>query len=115
MKYIKAVLIIVFVLFAFSLTSCEMDVDRKQYVTTHKDDRRTTTIEVFWLSEQQISEKCESLGTKGGVAYRGCARSKPGNPTICEIYAVRPKDFDDRESLYHFGHETWHCLGAKHN
>lgn len=79
-----------------------------------------TTIEIHWLPTQQaVSDKCISLGTNDGPeagpkAYNGCARSKPDDIKICEIYLVEPKNFDDREALEALGHETWHCFGAKH-
>ena len=100
------------------LASCGQQGDSKIYETTSKDRWTTATIEVHWVAANRISDKCKSLGTSDGgpnVDYAGCARSKPGNIEICEVYAVRPTDFDDRDRLMHFGHEVWHCLGAKHN
>lgn len=101
------------------LSSCGQQGDsNKMYNTVSQDRWKTATIEVTWVSENRISEKCKSLGTSDGgpgATYRGCARSKPSDIKICEVYAVRPKDFDDTEALMHFGHEVWHCLGAKHD
>lgn len=97
------------------LISCDLPQPGKVYKTLSKDTRTTTTIEVRWVTVQKIDDVCKALGADSGNTYRGCARSKPGNTSICEIYAVRPNDFDDRDTLYHFGHETWHCLGATHD
>lgn len=96
------------------LTSCG-DQQSKIYDTTSKDRWTQITISVTWVPENKISEVCTRLGTSSKFVYRGCARSKPDDITVCEIYAVRPRDFDDKEALMHFGHETWHCLGAVHD
>lgn len=100
------------------LSSCGQQGDSKIYNTTSLDRWNKITIEVNWVAANRISEKCKSLGTSDGgpnAAYAGCARSKPDNIEICEVYAVRPRDFDDRDRLMHFGHEVWHCFGAKHD
>lgn len=114
MEFAKTFIGILLVLFLFLLTSCDTE-GGKQYETINKDNRQITTMQVFWIAEDRISDKCTALGAKDGTVYRGCARSKPGDATICEVYAVRPRDFDDRDALNHFGHEAWHCLGARHN
>lgn len=111
-KTLIATLIIA--LSTFVLMSCDSPSSR-QYELVSKDDRRSTTIEVTWIPKDRISAKCISLGAQDGRVYRGCARSHPKDVTICEIYAVQPRDFDDRDALYHFGHEAWHCFGAKHD
>ena len=75
----------------------------------------TTTIEVTWLvSDEAVTQKCQELGLPTTGA-NGCARSKPDNIAICEVYAVQPRDFNDSARLETFGHEVLHCLGAKHD
>ena len=76
------------------------------------------TIETHWISSSEISSVCKGLGTHDGgdgSDYNGCARSKPGDLHVCEVYAVRPESFDDTSDLQVFGHETWHCFGATHD
>lgn len=72
----------------------------------------TATIETHWVSKHKIGEVCHSLGLPD-TKFNGCARSKPSSH-ICEVYAVEPSSFDDTYVLETFGHEVWHCLGAKH-
>ena len=103
------------------LVSCGQQAwESKQYDTLNRSKWTTATIEVHWISADRISDVCKSLGTKDGGGnpatnvYGGCARSKPGNIKICEVYAVEPRDFDDLEHIKHFGHEAWHCFGARH-
>lgn len=112
MEFKKTLIGVFIVLAIFLLVSCEPS--GKMYDTTSKDRITTTTIQVIWLSEDGVDAKCKQLGLNSNLVYRGCAQSSPADPTICEVYAVRPRDFDDRDTLYHFGHEVWHCLGAQH-
>jgi hypothetical protein len=113
MEFKKTLLGVFIVLALFLLMSCDQQAG-KQYETTSKDRITSTTIQVIWLSEDRVDAKCKSLGLNSALAYRGCARSRPEDITVCEVYAVRPTDFDDHDTLYHFGHEVWHCLGAQH-
>jgi hypothetical protein len=112
MEFKKTLIGVFIVLAIFLLVSCEPS--GKMYDTTSKDRITTTTIAVTWVSETKVDEKCKSLGLDQNSVYRGCARSRPEDITVCEVYAVRPRDFDDRDTLYHVGHEVWHCLGAQH-
>ncbi len=115
MNKLKVALIVV--LGIIFLASCGPQGDSKMYDTTSQDRWRIATIEVIWVPANKISEKCKSLGTVSGGPggeYAGCARSKPSNIRVCEVYAVRPKDFDDKNRLMHLGHEVWHCFGATH-
>jgi len=77
-----------------------------------------TTIDVKWVSAGRIDDVCKGLGANDGPPsggkYTACARSKPDDINVCEIYAVEPNSFDDNNGLATFGHEVWHCLGAKH-
>ncbi len=86
------------------------------YDTTSQATTNTSTIEVHWIDKDNISETCAKLGAADSPSgsYNACARSKPDNIHICEIYAVQPLNFDDTNRLSVFGHESWHCLGAKH-
>jgi hypothetical protein len=70
------------------------------------------SIEAHWVSKKDIGEVCKKLGLETSQ-FNGCARSKP-NSAVCEVYAVQPTSFDDVGPLEVFGHEVWHCLGAKH-
>lgn len=102
------------------LTACSPVSDSERYETINTSKWNTATIEVNWFSSvRAVSEKCASLGTNDGPndspqKYNGCARTKPTDSRICEVYAVEPKNFDDTHTLEIFGHEVWHCFGAKH-
>lgn len=87
-----------------------------QYETINKARWSTTTIEVHWKNSTEINDICRTLGANDGSGgnFRACARSKPENLAICEIYATQPSNFDDEETLSILGHEVWHCLGARH-
>lgn len=87
------------------------------YQTTSKDKWKTTSIEIHWMSKTDVNNKCIQLGTVDGpsASYAACARSKPDNESICEVYTTRPANFDDAVALETLGHEIWHCLGATHN
>lgn len=113
MEFTKTFIGVLVVLALFLLMSCDQQAG-KMYETTSKDRITKTTIDVIWVAQDRVDAKCKSLGLNKDFTYRGCARSKPGDNSICEVYAVRPRDFDDRDTLYHFGHEVWHCLGAQH-
>lgn len=85
-----------------------------QYSGETPSDRTTSDIEVHWTPALKISDVCHAMGISGDDILNGCARSKPGNALVCEIYAVEPKSFSDSAALKVLGHETWHCFGAKH-
>ena len=87
-----------------------------RYETTSTSRWATKTIEVHFMPQNKIDEKCKAIG---GIQYHGdkfeaCARTKPENANICEIYAAEPFNFDDSRKLETLGHETWHCFGATH-
>lgn len=87
------------------------------YTTTSKAKWDMSKIEIHWVSKEDISDVCKGMGTGDGSGgdYNGCARSKPSDPAVCEIYTVQPHNFDDTANLATLGHETWHCLGATHS
>ena len=106
---------------ALVLTACTPSGDVQRYEMVSKSRWNTATIEVNWLpSVEAVSRKCLELGTNDGPneggekKYDGCARSKPSNEKICEVYVVEPSNFDDEVRLEKFGHEVWHCFGARH-
>jgi hypothetical protein len=104
----------------FTLAACGPNAN-KQYETANQSKWNKTTIEVHWVKKSEVSDICKGFGTNDGgpggenATYAGCAFSKPDDITVCEIYAVQPEDFDDHSQLETFGHESWHCFGAKHN
>lgn len=117
----KVITICVTMIFAIMLLSCDKKPEpSKMYETTSRSKWSSITVEVHWISPNRISDFCKAKGTRDGggdVAtnvYAGCARSKPSDINVCEVYVVEPKDFDDTERLMHFGHEVWHCFGASH-
>lgn len=78
-----------------------------------RSDRTRASVELHWLAQTaNVTAACQALGLK--TASNGCARSKPGEAYICEIYAVEPRSFSDGARLTILGHELWHCLGATH-
>jgi hypothetical protein len=103
------------VLSAIMLAGCTPS-NNSTYETTSKAKWESSKIEIHWVSKDEISDVCKSMGTGDGSGsdYNGCARSKPADPNVCEIYAVQPESFDDSTNLAILGHETWHCLGATH-
>lgn len=87
-----------------------------KYKTLNRANRDKISIEVHWVSKSKISDKCKQLGAKPLTnTYAGCARSKPSDKSICEIYVVQPNGFNDDYRLEILGHEVYHCLGAKHD
>ena len=102
------------------LAACSPSSDNKYYDTLSKSQWSKTKIEVIWMpSLEAANEKCTKLSAKvdpfSGGAFAACARSKPDDISVCEIYTVEPESFDDNVRLANLGHEVWHCLGAKHN
>lgn len=94
-------------LLAVSLASCDKGPSET------RSDRLNTTIEMHWLPRtENVTATCHLLGLK--TQANGCARSKPDEAYVCEIYAVEPKSFSDESLLAILGHEVWHCLGATH-
>lgn len=75
---------------------------------------QTSTVEVHWLRKQDVGAKCKALGLPDTM-FKGCARSKPDNIKVCEVYLAQPTSFDDAFRLETLGHEVWHCFGAVHN
>jgi hypothetical protein len=73
-----------------------------------------TTIEMHWLRKQDVGPKCHALGLPDTM-FNGCARSKPADMKVCEVYLTQPTAFDDTRALEVLGHEVWHCFGAVHN
>jgi hypothetical protein len=71
-------------------------------------------IEIHWQRKQDVGNTCRDLGLPS-TEFNGCARSKPTDVNVCEVYAVQPNSFADAAALQVLGHETWHCLGAVHN
>lgn len=99
--------LIVIALFAALLAACQQSNDYTP--STHT----TATVHVYWQRNVAAADaKCKALGLHGDA--QACARSDPGNPAVCEIYAVEPHGFRDHDRLATLGHEFWHCLGAKH-
>lgn len=98
------------------LTIVACNQQSSQYDTISKATRQSTTIELHWVAKNDISDVCTRLGAKDSRSglYNGCARSKPSDLSICEIYVTQPNSFDDTVAIAALGHETWHCLGAKH-
>ena len=105
---------------ALLLAACSPSGNQEFYETLNKSKWNQITIQMHWLpSMAAVNEKCLSLGTKDGPdsavkAYGACARSKPDDISICEIYAKEPDSFDDEKQLTNLGHEMWHCFGARH-
>ncbi|CAB4241108.1 hypothetical protein UFOVP228_34 [uncultured Caudovirales phage] len=75
---------------------------------------KSAHIEVHWQRKQDVGNTCRDLGLPS-TEFNGCARSKPTDVNVCEVYAVQPTSFDDTAALEVLGHETWHCLGSVHN
>jgi uncharacterized lipoprotein NlpE involved in copper resistance len=94
-----------------------------QYKTTSKDRWEDATVHVNWVRDQTaLNEKCQSFAAK----YTGNHPAQFGACTLvvsdgksstgtCEIYAIRPRSFNDNANLRVLGHEFWHCLGATHD
>lgn len=101
--------------FAVILAACSPS-STNTYETTNKAQWGTATIEIHWMHTQaDVDNFCTSLKDMGGGNHYGaCARSKPSDIKICEIYMVQPDNFDDTKNLATLGHEAWHCFGAIH-
>ena len=117
----RKLLVATIAILALAVVSCGKSSNTNtgvNYVTTNQDRWNTMTIETHWIGATEISSVCKGFGTHDGggdaTEYNGCARSKPGNIHICEVYAVRPQNFDDTSALEVFVHESWHCFGATH-
>lgn len=79
-----------------------------------KADRNMATIQVIWGNPADVDNVCRSYGLTGDGEFNGCARSKPGNAAVCEIYTTEPRNFEDTKALQVLGHEVYHCLGGTH-
>jgi hypothetical protein len=112
---------IILISLALSLSACQPSSPTGVvYNMTSKSTWNTKTIEMHWMNEKQVNDTCiqygtTSGGTGAGIGYEACARTKPSDPSICEIYAVQPSNFEDTKNLSTIGHELWHCMGAKHD
>lgn len=84
-----------------------------QYPDEAKSTQTTVTVHVVWLpSYKAVNQFCSFLmgqppPTDGMIV--GCY-----NPMNNTIYAVEPKNFNDKQRLEILGHEFWHALGAEH-
>lgn len=95
----------------FSLLGCaQLPAQQEQAKTTRQATRGTATIHVRWVrSKLEAHKACSDAGAQGFNI--GCAFGTSDN---CTIIMAQPADFNDIEGLTLLGHETWHCLGAKH-
>jgi hypothetical protein len=105
----------ILIVLALALVGCQK-APSDRYETVNQARWKTVTIEMHWGAKEDITSVCQSLGASDSPSniYNGCARSKPDDVNICEIYATQPNKFDDTADLAVLGHEVWHCLGAKH-
>lgn len=96
-------------LFVFSTSSTLAG----QYPDEATSTRTTVTVQVVWLdTTAAVNTYCsflmnQPIPTDGVIV--GCY-----DPSTMTIYAVEPKNFNDRYRLEILGHEFWHALGATH-
>jgi hypothetical protein len=103
---------ILLLLAALSLAACD---NAGLYKGSTPPKWQAASIEVTWLAnDEAVTKKCQELGLPT-TGVNGCARSKPDNIAICEVYVVQPRDFNDSSRLEVLGHEVLHCLGARHD
>ena len=97
------------------LAACSLST-KETYEITSKAKWESAKIEIHWMHTQiDVDKFCTDLKDMGpGNHYNACARSKPNDINVCEIYMVQPYNFEDTNTLATLGHETWHCLGATH-
>ncbi|HEY4530141.1 MAG TPA: hypothetical protein VIG97_07415 [Luteimonas sp.] len=78
---------------------------------TSRADRNDIKVTVEWVAARDVDAVCKAAGAADGERFEACAAS---GPTTCTIYAVQPRNFEDRAALQALGHEAWHCFGARH-
>lgn len=79
---------------------------------------KSSLVHIHWTSPSEINDKCESLGVEPGGRIMACAAVRykaEDRSSICDLYAVQPESFYDKEQLAYLGHEAWHCFGAIHS
>lgn len=82
-----------------------------QYPDQAKSNRTTITVNIVWLPNfNAVNAICSFLmRLKDDGLIVGCY-----DPSTQTIYAVEPRNFDDKLRLEILGHEFWHALGAEH-
>lgn len=81
------------------------------------------TLEIVFLSDREVADKCASLGAWGGNVKlaRSMSRDRPigcaatyHDTKRCVVYVTKPETLNDARTLT-LGHEVLHCaLGEYH-
>lgn len=99
-----------------TLLGCEHRVTAypQQAATTTTGAVRYAYINITWISSiDEIPQ--DSRCNKHGKLWYGCAKPViAGDVGHCDVWALKPTDFNDVVRLTILGHEVWHCLGADH-
>ena len=75
-------------------------------------DRGEVTVVWRFGTPEWVNNMCG--GKPGAQDVFGCSMSD-ANSDRCVVFAVEPRDFQDRDHLAVLGHELWHCQGARHS
>lgn len=72
------------------------------------------TLRLRWITDiESLQERCNSSG-RNMIVYACAEVVKTNEGTLCWIYAMPPKDFNDTTRLALLGHELAHCYMARH-
>ena len=79
-------------------------------------------VNLQYLPALEVNRECSKqaglpAGAGVSVFVQGCAILSPDPQTgnqMCTVIVVKPKGFNEHNSLMVLGHEVWHCFGARH-
>ena len=104
------------ILLALLLAGCAHTITAypEQPKQTHAVDQvEIVTLRLKWLpSVDAIQERCNPVARR--IVYACAEVVKTTEGTLCWIYAMPPKDFNDTVRLALIGHELAHCYMARH-
>ena len=104
------------ILLALLLAGCAHTITAypEQPKQTHAVDQvEIVTLRLKWLpSVDAIQERCNPVARR--IVYACAEVVKTTEGTLCWIYAMPPKDFNDLPLLALLGHEVMHCYMARH-
>ena len=95
--------------FFLAFSVCSAAPPKGPYPDHAEGTRTTVTVHVVWLADIATVNKVCSYLIERSSAIVGCY-----DPSTTTIYAVQPRNFNDRFYLEILGHEFWHALGAEH-
>lgn len=104
MKKMKAILILVILIFtAILVSSCDK---KPNFELAHTRNDPNFSVELILIDEGKIEQVCRDLGVQ--YEANGCAAFY-SEQKLCKIYVQPQRYVNDAARLEIIGHELWHC------